>query len=148
MSDLLTLAREGARRASKRQILDDLHEGQRRFIYARDETTDKLAMLVNLRSPRRFGKTEGFCRLGGYKCETIPGFRVLLCYQQAVDAREIAWPIIEDLREKYGWQCRLNSVEMAARWPGRGVIKIMGLDRTGDNHAHRIGKEVNSVVVS
>ena len=113
MSDLLTLAREGARRASKRQILDDLHEGQRRFIYARDETTDSLAMLVNLRSPRRFGKTEGFCRLGGYKCETIPGFRVLLCYQQAVDAREIAWPIIEDLREKYGWQCRLNSVEMA-----------------------------------
>jgi len=129
MSDLEQLTREALRRGAKRKILDDCHEGQDRFLWARDGT-GALAKFVNLRSPRRFGKTEGFLRYAGHHCETIPGFRVLCCYQQAVDAKEIAWPLIEDLKEKYGWNCKLNSVEMAARWPaGRGVIKIVGLDR-------------------
>jgi len=114
--------------------VEDLHEGQRRYIWAENQLGE-LAQQVALLSSRRFGKTEGFLRLAGSEAGVQKRFRAVAIYQQRCDAREIAWPIVEELAEKYQWDCKLNSVEMAARFRRTGgMIKLFGAD---DPRRHR-----------
>lgn len=115
-------------------VVADLHDGQRRFIYARD-STGQLAPFVCLLSARRFGKTEGALRYGASLCLGKPRTRVVGIYQQRTDAKEVAWPILQELAVRYGWDVKLNGIELACRFKHNdSVIKLAGAD---DERRHR-----------
>lgn len=116
-----------ARRRAQRKIVDDLHQGQRRFLYAND-SAGVLATLVCLISARRFGKTEGVLRYAGEQCTRVSRTTVRCLYQNRTDAKDIAWPILEDLAEAYGWDCEFHQVELACKFTNGSVIKLYGAD--------------------
>ena len=127
------IAEEMQRRSAQGSCVDDLHDGQRRFIFARD-ASGALADQVALLAPRRFGKTEGYLRLGGATCLEKKRARVALVYQLRQDAEEIAWPLLEELNEKYGWGAELYVGKLRARFPNGSLICLFGAD---DPRKHR-----------
>lgn len=109
-------------------ILDDLHPGQQRLIFARDKA-DNLANYVALSSPRRFGKTTAFLIYAIYTCLTRKAARCVMIYQHQADAREIAWPLLPELVEKYGLNVHYNNVGLTCRFvETESVIKLAGAD--------------------
>jgi len=116
------------RRRKQGQATRDLHEGQRRFIFAKD-AKGELARFIHLLSPRRFGKTEGFLRYACDRAQQIPRYRACAVYQRLTDAREIAWQHLVDLNDHYEWGAEFNKNELRVTFPGtRGYVKLFGLD--------------------
>ena len=127
------LQEELEKRERQSALIDDLHDGQKRYLFAKDDTGG-LANMVCLLSARRFGKTRGFLHLGCDRCLKMPRSRVVLIYQKRKDSRKIAWPILEELAEDYRVGAKPNRLDLAYRFPNGSTIELEGAD---DPSRHR-----------
>ncbi|MCP4591669.1 MAG: hypothetical protein GY842_13090 [bacterium] len=124
--------------AAAKRCLDDLHDGQKRVVWARDEIAAPvagqlpLADRVALLSGRRFGKTEGLIRYACALCMSPhwhgkPGAVIYVTLSKD-SAEEIVWPIIKNLKRIYGWDCKLDKRKLRVTWPNGGYLRLVGAD--------------------
>ena len=130
---LQQLLQELQSRQLEKALLNDLHEGQKRFIFSKDDKGD-LVRFVALLSARRFGKTSSVLMYSGSYCQSHPRARCVIIYQHRVDARDIAWPLLLELKDLYGWKGEFHSVELAFKFENGSIIKLYGAD---DPRKHR-----------
>lgn len=126
--------------------VDGLHQAQRAFVWAKDPFGAGYAPLVALLSPRRWGKTEACLRYAGYLCMLRPRRSVLFVSIQRQSAYDIAFPIITELEDAYGWGGKYNSITYTYTFPNGSRIKLIGADRE-DFARLRRGTEHDLVIV-
>ena len=127
------------KRASK------LHDGQKRFIYATD-TDGTLARYVALLTHRRWGKTEGSLRFAGEQSAVVPRYHWAFIAQHRTNAKDLAWPILEQLNEEYEWNAKPNNVDLTYKWSNGSYGRIYGAD---DERFHRLlrGQKFDLVII-
>ncbi len=135
LADVLS---EIMRRRRRAALLDGLHPGQRRILDAMASNR-----FVAVRSPRRWGKTEGALRIGLDLADRMDARCVYLAMWRN-DAKQIAWPIVRDLVDGYlGWEPNLT--DLAYRGPHNREIILLGADR--DDLRKKLRGWKNAVVI-
>jgi hypothetical protein len=119
--NLVDVVAELGRRRRRIGLLEGLHPGQRRILDAMASNR-----FIAVRSPRRWGKSEGALRIGLSVADRLNA-RCLYLSQYRTNAKSIAWPIALDLNERLGWQP--NLVELALRGDGNRELLVAGADR-------------------
>jgi hypothetical protein len=111
--------------AAKR-IVDDLHDGQRR-VY--DAIFGSLAArFVAMLCPRRWGKSRAALMLGVIKCITKSRSNVVFTSLLRSSAKEIAVPLLDELKEQYGLKWTFNKIELIYVFENGSRLRIAGAD--------------------
>lgn len=124
-----------------KKIIDDMHDGQKRFIFARskhDET--KPSVFTAAITHRRWGKTQGFIHYAIERCQSRPMTRAALIYRYRSDGIDVAWPIIEELVQRYNLDVKLNQNLLTCRFSNGSQIKVYGAD-------HRFRGQKNDLIL-
>jgi hypothetical protein len=127
--------------------IHDLHEGQKKCMWAQNpRRPDRLARYVCLCTHRRWGKTEGLLRYAGDICQMWPRASVAHIMQQKVNAEDIAWPILDELDDIYGWNSHPHNVKLYRTFPNKSRIRLYGAD---DPRFQRLlrGKHFHLVII-
>lgn len=129
-----------------KKVVDDLHDGQKRVIWAHDDNNEPHRR-VALACHRRWGKTNAFFRYAGWRAQTVKRYNAIAIYQELKFGKKVAWPILQELAEDYRWDCKFNGIEMVVRFRGtNGAIHVLGAD---DERRHRLlrGQKPDDVLI-
>lgn len=143
---------ELARRRALRRVVEDFHVGQRRCIEAVDPRDGELAELVCLLTHRRWGKTEGLlrhlCDLCLHPTTHVHGPAICAYVNQEREyAQDLAWPILVNLLDQYGWNATLDNRGMVVRFKDTGAtLKLYGADQKRWQRRMR-GKQFDGVAI-
>ena len=84
-----------------------------------------------IRTPRRAGKSttilSRFLQLG----MKYPRSRMPYIMLTRGQAKDVAWPVLKELDERYDVNCKFNETELYATFPNKSIISLYGADKAG-----------------
>ncbi len=136
MNPLVQLLQELEKRAEQKRNVHErviaspdnkFHVGQKR-VFSTKDSEGNLSNFLAFLTHRRWGKTEGSLRYAGALAAIRPKATMAYIAQQRTNAKDLAWPILEELNEEFGWRLHPNNVDLTMRWPNGSRIKLYGAD--------------------
>jgi hypothetical protein len=123
-----------------RGLLEGLHGGQQRLVWAVEPADEQAAPApvddpprradrVALLSGRRWGKSEGILRYACALCCSKGGVNVLYVGLNKDSAKEIAWPLLRKLEARYRWpDVVFDERRLVITFANGSRIRIVGAD--------------------
>ena len=104
------------------------------------------AKLQSILAPRRSGKSQGLVMSDVYECMRRPGFQSLYVGLSKPHCKEIYWPILEELNDKFDLKLEFKLAELKVIFPNKSTISLFGAE-TYQDIAKLKGRKFHRVTV-